>query len=343
MATQTIAGVDIGTTAIRAVETMMVRGRPVLSGFAHAPLAPGMIVGGVVMDQDGVAAALKTLWAAAKFRTRDVVIGITHHQTIVREVSLPALDRRELEMALPFQIVDVLPFPVDKAVIDFHPFDDQADSGVRRGLLVAAPRDPVLQLVRTVEKARLRVTRVDLGILAVLRAAARPGPEAHALVDLGAHASSVVVHVGGRPRIVRTLPRGGDDLTALLASRMQLSLTAAEDLKRIVGLVPELDQRAASMMRDAVRPLLTELRGSLAYLSGNADEDVEVGRVDLCGGAALLPGLLELLNAELGIPVGLADPMTRFSGHRRPENFDDLARNRTLSAAAVGLTLVSAA
>ena len=42
-------------------------------------------------------AALKQLWAACKFRTRDVVLGVTNPQLVVREMSVSNLPRKEMQ------------------------------------------------------------------------------------------------------------------------------------------------------------------------------------------------------------------------------------------------------
>ena len=82
-----------------------------------------------------------------------------------------------------------------------------------RGLLVAAPKEPVIAAVHAIERAGLHVARVDVASLALLRAVSRLDGQVEAIVDIGAQATTVVVHVDGEPLIVRTVPRGGADIT----------------------------------------------------------------------------------------------------------------------------------
>lgn len=336
-----MTGLDVGTTSVRAVETVRSRGRTLLTAFAARELPAAAMDGGVVNDAGAVTAAIRQVWSEGKLRNRQVVLGVTSRQAVVRDVTIPRLPRRELMQALPFQARDVVPFAVDTAVLDFVALDTTTE-GLVHGLLIAAPREPIIDLVRAVERASLHVRRVDLGSFAVLRAAWQPVSGAHAVVDIGVQSTTIVVHVEGKPRMVRTVPRGGDDITRALESRLQISKQAAEDRKRMVGVIDELDPGAAEVIREAVRPLVSELRTSLGYL-GADEHAVPAERVHLCGGGALLPGLTDLLTDELGLPTTLADPLLRLQGHRRADSFADLKGQRSKAALSLGLTLGAAA
>ena len=61
---------------------------------------------------------------------------------------------------------------------------------------------------------------VDLASFALLRAASRLDAQVEAIVDIGAEVTSVVVHADGEPLIVRTVPRGGTEITESLATRL---------------------------------------------------------------------------------------------------------------------------
>src|ERR1700709_1603059 len=221
MASNAPTGVDIGSASIRAVGTNRVKDMSVVSNFGQAPLPAGVVTGGVINDEKVVIGALKHLWGEHKFRNRDVVLGVTSHQIVVREITLPHLPNREFRQALPFQVRDQLPMAVDKALLDFYPLEKPRKGEDIRGLLIAAPKELVLPTVNTVERAGLRVVRVDLASFAILRSAARLDATGEAIADVGAQTTSVVIHVDGEPRIVRTIPRGGAEITDAIANRLK--------------------------------------------------------------------------------------------------------------------------
>jgi type IV pilus assembly protein PilM len=343
MATAMLTGVDIGSTSVRAVQTSRGKGSPVVTKYGQVAIPIGAVHGGIINDETVVSTALKVLWSEHKFRRREVVVGVTSHQIVVREMSLPNLPPREFRQALPFQVRDLLPMPVNKAQLDFYPLEDPRKAGdTVRGFLIAAPKEVVLSTVRTVEAAGLRVIRVDLASFAVLRATGRVGVDVEAIADIGAHATSVIVHVDGQPRIVRTLPRGGADITEVVATQLKISGDEAEALKRNVGLSPGLNPAVAAAMREAVRPLVSELRSSFAYLASGGEAATRVSRLSLCGGSALMPGLVELMHSELGVEVYLADPLMRIGDNRPRGSHDELGQARSSAAVSIGLALAAA-
>lgn len=342
MATATLTGIDIGSTSVRAVQTNRGKGQPVVVNFGQAPIPFGAVHGGIINDEKIVTTALRSLWSEHKFRKREVVVGVTSHQIVVREMSLPNLPAKEFRQALPFQVRDLLPMPLDKALLDFYPIEDPKKSEMVRGFLIAAPKEIVLTTVRAVERAGLKVVRVDLASFALLRAAGRVGVQVEALADIGAHATTVVIHVDGQPRIVRTLPRGGADVTDTIADRLKISLQEAEDLKCRVGLLPDENPQVMAAVRDAMRPLISELRSSFAYLASAGEAAARVSSLSLCGGSARLPGLVENLHEELGVTVFLADPLMRVSESKGRGSHDELGLFRSSAAVSIGLALAGA-
>ena len=347
MSATTIVGLDIGSTSIRAVEATINKDRPTINNFGQVFLPPGTVVGGVVKDDRAVTSALRQLWLSYTFSTKNVVLGVTHQQVIVREIDVNNLPPKELRQALPFLVRDVLPLPVEQALLDFYPLEKPAKarnkggSDTIHGLLIAAPKEAVIDTVRAVENAGLHVQDVDLACFAALRASAHLAQDTEALIDIGANGTNIVIHTDGTPKIVRTIPRGGSEVTKMVATRLGLTNAEAETVKCRVGLQREESEEGAQVIGEAIRPLVNEIRGSFHYFSSNHPGQ-QVQRLALVGGAALLPGLAELLTEELGIPTFLSDPLQRVHDLRRGGRHDVLARFRSSAAVSIGLTLGAA-
>jgi type IV pilus assembly protein PilM len=343
----TIVGLDIGSTSIRAVEATINKDRPTINNFGQVFLPPGTVVGGVVKDDRAVTSALRQLWLSYTFSTKNVVLGVTHQQVIVREIDVNNLPAKELRQALPFLVRDVLPLPVEQALLDFYPLEKPAKARNKggadtiHGLLIAAPKEAVIDTVRAVENAGLHVQDVDLACFAALRASAHLAQDTEALIDIGANGTNIIVHTDGTPKIVRTVPRGGAEVTKMVATRLGITNAEAETVKCRVGLRRDESEEGAQVIGEAIRPLVNEIRGSFHYFSSNHPGE-RVQRLALVGGAALLPGLAELLTEELGIPTFLSDPLQRVHDLRRGGRHDVLARFRSSAAVSIGLTLGAA-
>jgi type IV pilus assembly protein PilM len=337
----TLVGLDVGSTSIRAVEATISRDRPTINNFGQVFLPPDAVVNGVVKDDRAVTAALRHLWTAHAFSTKNVALGVTHQQVIVREIDLPKVPAKELRHALPFLVRDVLPLPVEHALLDFYPLPSAGKSETTHGLLVAVPKEPVIDTVHAVENAGLHVESVDLACFAALRASAHLAHDTEAMLDIGANGTNIVIHADGTPKVVRTVPRGGAEITKMLATRLGLTNSEAETIKCRVGLRGDENAESAAVTDEALRPLVTEIRSSFNYYS-QSNPGKRVRRLALVGGAALLPGLADKLTQDLGVPAFLSDPLQRMHDVRKGGRHDALGRFRSSAAVSIGLTLGAA-
>ncbi len=338
-------GLDIGATAVRAsiLAAGTLDGRPSVTvhGIGQVELASGVVVRGEVREPDVLTAALKQLWTTHKFECRNVILGVANPQVLVRDLAVPNIDPERRAKALPFQAKDVIALPVEEVVLDFSPLETSADGEMLHGLLIAAPRKPLLAMVHAVERARLRVARVDLASFGALRAIAGEELSVEAVVDLGAHMTTIVIHDHGVPRLVRTLARGGDELTANLAERLNIEQLAAELLKRQSGLDgpdPEVNRALA----ESLRPLLAEIRTSIGYFRSSRST-APIERISLTGGGSLLSGLAKVMTDQTGLPVGVVDPLQHVRNRLASKQVRGSELQGPLSAVALGLAMGAAA
>jgi type IV pilus assembly protein PilM len=340
-------GLDIGATTVRAaiLTPGTLDGRPSVTvhGLGAVALPSGAVVNGMVSDQRALTEAVRHLWQANGFNCRHVILGIANQQVLVRDLQMPAMSPQQLVKALPFQAREVVALPMDQVVLNFTPLGaPDPDTNLVRGLLVATPREPVLAAVAAVERAGLKVARVDLASFAALRSIADEQRAVEAVIDLGAHLTTIVIHNRGIPKLVRTLARGGQELTDRLAGKLDLSVQQAEQVKMTNGLTGAQDG-VATALHEGVRPLLAEIRSSLGYFSSTND-GARVERISLTGGGAALPGLADALSKQAAVPTTVVTPMRHIRNRwaskemRRPEEAELFA-----SAVSVGLAMGAAA
>jgi type IV pilus assembly protein PilM len=144
-------------------------------------------------------------------------------------------------------------------------------------------------------------------------------PQAEAVVSVGAGLTTVVVHEGGRPRFVRTVPVGGDMLTAAVAEELGLDPEAAEEAKRGSPSAGEpgvetfgvgaphtpgdsdLARRAARVVELRLAAILGEIQSGLAYWMAQAERPLR--RIVLTGGGARAGDIAGRLALLVGAPV----------------------------------------
>jgi len=167
-----LTGLDIDPSGIAAAE-VRVNGSISVSRAATAPLEPGVLRDGEVVDSAGLTEALRGLWRDNKGLGKRVRVGVANQKIVVRILHVPPTQTEaELDAAVRFQAQDQLPMPLDKAVIDYVPFapDPEAEDAGRRVLLVAARRDMVENLLNAVRAAGLKPMGIDLAAFAMVRA-----------------------------------------------------------------------------------------------------------------------------------------------------------------------------
>jgi len=335
-------GLDIGATGVRAavinVRTRDGQSTATSEAVAGMPLNPGVVSHGMVQQPAALTDALSQLWKTHGLKCRNVILGVANPQVLVRAITVPELDREQRAKALPFQAKDVVALPLDEVVLDSAPLGAaDAETGMVPGLLVASPRQPVVETVAAVERAGLRVVRVDLASFAVLRSTAEQNVEVGAVIDFGAHLTTVVIHQNGVPKLVRTLARGGQELTEALATKMQITLVEAETVKCTTGLGAA--GQVSSVLEEAITPLLGEIRSSLNYFR-TGHPGAQIQQISMTGGAAALPGLDERLTTQSGAecegvsPIRMGEPSAKAKG-----SWDD----SWATALSVGLAMGAAA
>jgi len=323
-----LIGLDIGTNAVTIAE-VTAGTPPRLDMFAQVALPRDAMREGEVADDAAVTDAVARLRSEVGLKKVPVRIGIASPRVVVRQVEMPVMTRDELMSALQFQAGDLIPIPIEDAVLDFAILGTSEPTAGGEGgheptmqvLLVAAYEATISKLVSAIEAGGLDVGAVDLIPLALTRALARPIPAmatvgadgapaapagigAEGIVSFGGGVTAISVHENGVPQFVRVLGTGGRELTDAIATDLGVPPETAEALKRALA-NPAPDEMVARARTSVDRPLsvlLDEVRSSIDYYR-NQSGSAQLRRVVVTGGSAQLPGLPERLSALVGVPV----------------------------------------
>lgn len=112
--------VDLGSTGIKAVQFSGGK-RPTIERVGYAPLPPGAFVNGEPVDHGTIAATLRGLWKAAKFSSKQAVVGLVNTQVEVKKLDLEWRPDKHFAKALPYLAKDHLQTDTADAVVAFHP------------------------------------------------------------------------------------------------------------------------------------------------------------------------------------------------------------------------------
>lgn len=325
---KSLVGLKVGASKVAAARVEN-NGSAELVQIAQEPLEAGVVVGGELREPDALAEALTQLFARHGLPRRGIRLGIGTNRIGVRAFDLAGIDDpKKLSNAIRFRAQEVLPIPIDQAVLDYRVLSegvDEAGQLVRRVLLVVAYRDLIDRYVAACRRAGLELVGVDLEAFALLRALGAPAEvesgEAAALVavSIGHDRSTLAVSDGRVCEFTRVLEWGGGSLNVAIARARDITPSEAEPIKR--GLVLDRIDAAgaegdetATAVREAVQreiqSFAREIVSSLQYYQSQPGS-LGIGEIAVTGGTAHLRGLPEQLQPLIGVGVRIGDPLAR--------------------------------
>jgi type IV pilus assembly protein PilM len=333
-----VIGLDIQPGYVAAVQT---RDGVAVERAATAPLAPGVVRDGEVVDVETLAEVLRTMFAEHKLGKR-VRLGLANQRIVMRTLDLPPLTgAKEIASAVRFQAQDHIPMPLDQAVLEHQSLGlvETIDGPRTRVVVVAARRDMVDRQLAAVSKAGLRAQGIDLSAFALIRALHQPGNTEPTLYIAVGGVTNLALAIGPTCVFTRVVAHGSESMAGELAERRGLTLEHAHAWLRHVGLVLPIEDidgetdivaEAREVLSEGARKIADEVRNSIDFHMmqvGSAGVEHAV----LTGPAVAIPGMAEELSelARLPIQVGTI-------AEARPGAFGDIDAGRL--AVAAGLT-----
>jgi type IV pilus assembly protein PilM len=355
---------DIGSSGLRAAQ-FSIRSTPVggkacrLDRYAAVPLPAGAVSGGVITDPAAVGKALRALWSAGRFSTKQVVFGLANDRVLVRQLDLDWMEPSDFRKALPYSVADQIPMAVEEANLDYHVLEDlpagpeEESEHQLRILLVAAATEMVDTFVTALAEADLTAVKAELAPFALIRAAGPNAAEdnvdgtAEAIVDIGSDTLSVVVHINGQPRFVRTVAQlGGRAITGELQQKFGWSYEEAEAAKVQYGLPRQrsgeeslvgLEHPAQEAIEERVAGVVAEVRTTLNFFLSAGTGVRSLSRIVLTGGGSRLAGLHERISEAMETEVVTLAPPREVRNRLSAVAEDDLGAVALLSGLALGV------
>lgn len=322
-----IVGLKIGASQIAAARVVN-NGAPELVEVVREPLEPGIVASGEIRDPEALAASLKRFFELHKLPKKGVRLGLSNNRIGVRVFEIEGVaDERQLENAIRFRAEEVLPIPLEQAVLDYVVLgEDEREDGsvVKRILLVVAYREVVDRYLQACRGAGLEVVGIDLEAFALLRSLAAPTDEvagggALVAVAVGHDRTTIAVSNGRVCEFTRVLDWGGSSLNVAIARELDRAPSEVEGIKRHLSLaepteIDDLTPEQVAKVRDGVERAIAafsrELVSSLHFYQAQPGA-LGIGEVVVTGGTAHMDGLPETLGRLVGVPVRLGDPFRR--------------------------------
>ncbi len=336
-----VVGVDIGSYAIKIVEIEADRSVQRITALGQAVLPEDACQMGEVINTELVAKTLKDLLKRAGVVAKTAVVGISGTRVVVRTSELPTMGEQELDAAVAFEAIDLLPIPEADLVSGYVTQGSLSSSSgeVMNDVLIGGAYAKVVETAtRVVSKAGLKLAAIDVDALATERALdwlirleksnaneAQSEEEAHAVVDVGSQLTELSFFEDGRVKFVRTILKGSENITTAIKAVTGETWEVAELAKRDYRLdrQSEVSEEIARATEDAVEDLTREISSTLEFYqlqsrisrldriwvvgSGSRVDGFAQSLVDKTGFEVSRPELLLVVQRSVG-EVKLEDP-----------------------------------
>ena len=130
--TKSLVGLDIGSSAVKAVELKTVGDAYKVVAAGFEPVPPDSIVDGAIIDGGVVSDAIKKVFENNHIKTKDVAASLSGNAVIVKKITLPAMSEVELSESIYWEAEQYIPFDIQDVNLDYQVLESGAGGGGRR-------------------------------------------------------------------------------------------------------------------------------------------------------------------------------------------------------------------
>ncbi|MEN9390452.1 MAG: hypothetical protein RLZZ283_552 [Candidatus Parcubacteria bacterium] len=313
-----VIGLDIGTSTIKMVQLKQKKGAAVLETYgeiALGPYASAEVGQSVNAPQEKVIEALTDLLRESNASSRTGGVAVPLSGSLISVISLPTKNRDDLASMVPIEARKYIPVPVTEVALDWFVIPEEEarfisgnaeeKKNVTDVLLVAIHNQLIERDQAILAGAGVTAKFFEVEPFSMGRASYEHGTAPVMVIDFGASSTRVYIVEFGIISVSHTIPRGGQDITLSWSKSKSMTFAEAEAEKRSHGIENN------EVGKSVIEYVLSEARR--IFLSYQRKENKAVSKVVLLGGGALLKGLPELSKQYFDAPITLGAPFDRVS------------------------------
>ncbi|MFH0840378.1 MAG: type IV pilus assembly protein PilM [bacterium] len=321
-------GVDIGTSSIKLVELKEYKGKVVLVTYGYSSRVANDYTNVNKLNIKQTSEIIEDVADKADVSsTRNVIASLPTFTVFSSIIHLAGrLSKKDLDSAVQWEAKKVIPLPLSDIVLDWQqigdhgPIDEEYkllkkedkkkknEPASNKILITGAPKNLIKSYVYTFKNIKYGLISLETEVFGLIRSLLGNDKATTMIVQSGASSTNIFVVDKGVPVLSRSIDVGGLAITKAIAKSLNIDLDQAEQFKRDLN---DDGTGLPKMVTDAISPILNEAKYILEVFSEK--ENVEIEKVILTGGTALLTGLSEYLSNILKINVVVGDPWFRIA------------------------------
>ena len=342
---KSVVGLDIGSSAVKAVELKPAGKGFRVAAYGEEPVPPDAIVDGAIIDAGAVAEAIRQVFERNKaFKGKDVCASLSGNAVIVKKITLPVMTESELDESIYWEAEQYIPFDIQDVNLDYQILDAGTgpDSrGSMEVLLVAAKKEKIGDYTGVIAQAGRTPVIVDVDAFALQNAfdvnyGLDPG-QVTVLLNAGASAININILQGEQSMFTRDISIGGNAYTEAVQKELDLPHESAEQLKKGIPVDGASFEEAQPVLRAVTENVLLEVQKTFDFFKATASSD-RIDRIMLSGGASRVDGFRDMLHERFNAPVEEFDPFRTIAWDSQKLGREAVEHAST-AAVAVGLAL----
>ncbi|MBL6988923.1 MAG: type IV pilus assembly protein PilM [Bacteriovoracaceae bacterium] len=345
LAPNKIIGFDVGSSSIKIAELHAASGDSFkLVNFYTVSLPEGSISEDEILRKDEIVEVIKEAIEASGVSNCSACIGLSGSGTLIKKLQLAGGNSDEIDDQILWEIEQYLPFEIDDAAVSYDVLGENMGGGVD-AIVAAAKEDLVTSYKALLEEADMPVRIVDMDAFALINIFEHAyltneeqsnSSKSWVLIDFGAQKTKFMVYRDKAVVFLKELSIGGVLITEEIQRKLGVNYFEAEDLKTKGDEDGNLPEEILSIIDENLAAMLVELKKTIDfYVNSTSDEAIEGAYIT--GGNSLIPGLLEDLEANLGVEVNILNPFERIDYDRKKFDEEAISSIAYIGTVALGL------
>lgn len=173
---------------------------------SYLPLEPGMIIENQIADGEALQKLVKQWAKQEKLRGRKISLSIPPSQMIIRKMSIPSTNPKQVKELVKLEVETGLQLPFENPVYDY--VTTEIDEENTYLLVIATPRKLIEDYVAVLDYAGIKVTSVEISATAIARTLALTHAEIFEetmLIHIEQSLIDIYMFRSGNPVFMRTI------------------------------------------------------------------------------------------------------------------------------------------
>ncbi|OGL36095.1 hypothetical protein A3F38_02805 [Candidatus Saccharibacteria bacterium RIFCSPHIGHO2_12_FULL_48_21] len=302
-------GLDIGTTAVRAVQLKGPGPNKALDRYGEVEIPGNTGMSDAKADMQKVIQTVSQLIKKAGISTKNVAVNLPSHRVLTTVIELDKMSPADLAKTIQYQAESFIPTPPAQSKIDWAIIGDSPkDSHKMEVLLSSVPNEFAEMRLQMLESIGLNVIAFEPDSMALTRAIIPTDTAAPQMVlDIGSNATDLVIASGGAPRLTRAIPTGTQTIIRSAINGLSIDPAQAQQFVFKFGLSKDkLDGQIYHAIIGTIDILMGEIEKSIKYFGGRYP-NAQLDRIIVTGGASSLPELPLYIANRFGINVEIGN------------------------------------